>query len=170
MKRPTRILLLDDHDLAKNNLVSMLSHEPDLLVAGHARTVTKAISLAARHPPDLALIEMQLPDASGMEACQRLLAVAPQVRILVLTRHADDTMVAGAIRSGTHGYHPQGDDVERTHSRHSDGRRRPRISRPQNYSSCPPLDSSQRGHRCLRAQNTPTLASGTSHHAALSQG
>ncbi|MDH5640629.1 MAG: response regulator transcription factor, partial [Nitrospira sp.] len=54
--------------------------------------------------PHLALLEMNLPDASGMEACRRLLEAEPQLRILVLTNHAEDAMVAAAIRSGAHGY------------------------------------------------------------------
>jgi len=104
MKRATRILLLDDHELVRKGLRSLLDHEPDLLVVGEAGTLADALSLVAHLHPHLVLLDMKLPDASGMEACRQLLAAAPLLRILVLSGYAEDATVAAAIRSGAHGY------------------------------------------------------------------
>jgi len=104
MNQRTRIFLLDDHDLVRKGLCALLSKEPDLLVIGESKTTAGALSLVARLQPDLILLDMNLPDSSGMEACRRLTQIAPKVRILVLTSHAAETMVSAAIRSGAHGY------------------------------------------------------------------
>jgi DNA-binding NarL/FixJ family response regulator len=104
MKRPTRILILDDHELVRRGLRTFLDHEPGLLVVGEAGTLADALPLVARYRPHLVLLDMKLPDASGMEACQQLLAAAPTLRVLVLTGYAEEVTVAGAIKSGAHGY------------------------------------------------------------------
>jgi two-component system, NarL family, response regulator DevR len=104
MKSPTRILILDDHELVRKGLRTFLDREPDLLVVGEAGTLADAQSLMARLHPDLVLLDMHLPDASGMDACRQLLAATPKLRVLVLTGYAEDSMVAAAIKSGAHGY------------------------------------------------------------------
>lgn len=104
MTHPTRILILDDHELVRKGLRTFLDREPDLLVVGEAGTVAEAQSLMARLHPDLVLLDMHLPDASGTEACRRFLATMPKLRILVLTGYAEDATVAAAIKSGAHGY------------------------------------------------------------------
>lgn len=104
MKRPTRILILDDHELVRKGLRTFLDREPDLLVVGEAGTVADALPLVTRLHPHLLLLDMKLPDVSGMDACEQLLAAAPGLRILVLTGHAEATIVATAIKSGAHGY------------------------------------------------------------------
>jgi DNA-binding NarL/FixJ family response regulator len=101
------MVLLDDHDLVRRGFHSLHCHEPDLLVVGEARSWADALSLVGRLHPHIVLLDMQLPDASGMQACRRLLAAAPQLRILILTSHADGTMVAAAIRSGAQGSLPK---------------------------------------------------------------
>jgi DNA-binding NarL/FixJ family response regulator len=104
MKRPTRILILDDHELVRKGLRTFLDREPDLLVVGEAGTVADALPLVTRLHPHLLLLDMKLPDVSGMDACEQLLTAAPGLRILVLTGHAEATTVAAAIKSGAHGY------------------------------------------------------------------
>lgn len=104
MKRPTRILILDDHELVRKGLRTFLDREPDLLVVGEAGTLADALPLVARLHPHLMLLDMKLPDVSGIESCRRLLAAAPNLRVLVLTGHAEATTVAAAIKSGAHGY------------------------------------------------------------------
>lgn len=104
MKRPTRILILDDHELVRRGLRTCLDREPDLLVVGEAGTLAEALPLVARLHPHLMLLDMKLPDVSGTEACRQLLAAAPNLRVLVLTSYAEDTVVAAAIKSGAHGY------------------------------------------------------------------
>lgn len=104
MKRPTRILILDDHELVRKGLRTFLEREPDLLVVGEAGTLADALPLVARLHPHLMLLDMKLPDVSGMESCRQLLAAAPNLRVLVLTGHAEATTVAAAIKSGAHGY------------------------------------------------------------------
>lgn len=104
MKQLTRIFLLDDHEMVRKGLRTFLDHEPDLLVVGEAGTLADALALVERLHPHLVLLDMKLPDASGMEACRQLLAAAPLLRVLILTGYAEETVVAAAIRSGAHGY------------------------------------------------------------------
>jgi len=101
---PIRIILIDDHELVRKGLRSFLHHEQDMVIVGEAGTVTEAVSLVKRLHPQIVLLDVRLPDASGMEACRRLLAVAPQLRILVLTSYAEDATVVAAVQSGAHGY------------------------------------------------------------------
>ena len=105
MKRlPIRIILIDDHEMVRKGLRSFLGLERDLLVVGEAGTVAEAVALVERLRPQLVLLDMKLPDVSGMDACRRLLAIAPHLRILVLTSYAEDATVVAALQSGAHGY------------------------------------------------------------------
>jgi DNA-binding NarL/FixJ family response regulator len=105
MKQPTiQIVLIDDHEVVRKGLRSFLSLERDLSIVGEAGTAADAVMLVERLQPQVALLDVKLPDASGTEVCLRLLAVAPHLRILVLTSYAEDATVAAAVRSGAHGY------------------------------------------------------------------
>lgn len=104
MKPPTRLLIVDDHELVRKGLRSFLDLEDDLRVVGEADRVADAVALVERLQPQLVLLDMRLPDASGMEACRRLLAIRPDLRILVLTSYDEDTTVLAALQSGAHGY------------------------------------------------------------------
>lgn len=101
---PTRILIVDDHEMVRKGLRSLLDLEQDLAIVGDAGTVADALDLVERLHPHVVLLDMKLPDASGTEACRRLLAVSPQLRILILTSYAEDNTVVAAVRSGAHGY------------------------------------------------------------------
>ncbi len=104
MKPPTRLLIVDDHELVRKGLRSFLDLEDDLRVVGEADRVADALALVDQLQPHLVLLDMRLPDATGMDACRRLLAIRPDLRILVLTSYAEDTTVLAALQSGAHGY------------------------------------------------------------------
>jgi DNA-binding NarL/FixJ family response regulator len=104
MKRPIRTIILDDHELVRKGLRALLDQESDVLIVGEAGTCAQALAIARRLHPQLVLLDMKLPDVSGIEACRRLLAEMPQLRILVLTSYAEEATVAAAIRGGAHGY------------------------------------------------------------------
>lgn len=101
---PIRIVIVDDHEVVRQGLRAFLSRESDISVVGEANTAAEAVELVERLQPRLVLLDLQLPDASGAETCRKLLAVAPQVRILVLTGHSEDTTVIASLRNGAHGY------------------------------------------------------------------
>jgi DNA-binding NarL/FixJ family response regulator len=104
MKQPIRIVILDDHELVRKGLRALLDHESDVLIVGEAGTCAQALAIVKRRHPQLILLDMKLPDLSGIEACRRLLAEMPQLRILVLTSYAEEATVTAAIRGGAHGY------------------------------------------------------------------
>ncbi len=105
MKRPaTNIVLIDDHEMVRRGLKALLHLEPDLTVVGEAGTVADGVAMVERLTPNMVLLDMKLPDASVTEACHRLLAVAPKLRILVLTSYAEDSTVMAAVQHGAHGY------------------------------------------------------------------
>lgn len=105
MKHPSiRIVIVDDHELVRKGLRAFLDLEPDFSIVGEAGTVADAVALVTRLRPRIVLLDMKLPDAPGTDACRKLLAIAPQLRILVLTSYADDATVVSAIQSGAHGY------------------------------------------------------------------
>lgn len=99
-----RLVLVDDSELVRTGLRSLLGIDPALEVVGEAATVAAGVQACLRHRPDIALLDIRLPDGTGFDVCRQILKELPQVRVLVLTSVADDTLVDEAIRAGAHGY------------------------------------------------------------------
>ncbi len=105
MKRSrTTLLIVDDHEVVRQGLRTLLELEPDLHVIGEATSATGAVAQTARLKPNVVLLDVKLPDGSGIDACRQILATTPATRILMLTSFSDDTMVVNAVQSGAHGY------------------------------------------------------------------
>ena len=98
------VFIADDHQLVRRGLRAMLGIEPDLEVAGEAATGREAVRLVTKLRPDVVLMDLQLPDISGIEATRRILDADPSTRILVLTLFDDDDSVFLALRAGARGY------------------------------------------------------------------
>lgn len=99
-----RIYLLDDHEIVRRGLRWLLESEPDLEVVGGSGS---AVEAAARIPalrPDVAILDAQLPDGSGIDVCRQVRSVDPSIKGLILTAHADDEAVLAAIMAGASGY------------------------------------------------------------------
>jgi DNA-binding NarL/FixJ family response regulator len=99
-----RILVVDDHPIVREGLVSVLADEPDFEVVGASGSAEEALDLAERLHPDVLLLDLELPGMSGIEALSHLARRAPQVRVLVFTAYDADEQVFGAIRAGARGY------------------------------------------------------------------
>jgi two-component system response regulator DevR len=97
-------LIVDDHEVVRVGLRTVLSQEPNLVVAGEAFTMAGAIRLAKKLNPDLILMDLRLPDGSGVEACREILAAQPGTRVIFLTSYSDDDSVLAAVLAGAHGY------------------------------------------------------------------
>lgn len=99
-----RILLVDDHVLFREGLRGLLAAQPDIDVVGEAGAVSEAVALAQKLQPDLILMDFSLPDGTGLEATQAILAAQPRAKIVFLTFHEDDERLFAALRSGAKGY------------------------------------------------------------------
>lgn len=99
-----KVLVVDDHILFREGLVSLLRNQPDFDVLGEAGTVREAISQAALLKPDLILLDFTLPDGNGLEATEAILALDPNVKIVFLTVHESDDRLFSAVRAGARGY------------------------------------------------------------------
>jgi len=100
----TRVLLVDDHPLFLDGVRAALTGAGDLEVVGEAPNVAEAVARAAELLPDVVLMDLNLPDASGVEATARILAARPDARVLMMTMSADDDAVVAAMRAGARGY------------------------------------------------------------------
>ena len=100
----TRILLVDDHPLFLDGVRAALTGADDLEVVGEAHDGASGIALAAELGPDVVLMDLNLPDLSGVDATGRILATAPDIRVLMMTMSADDDAVVAAMRAGARGY------------------------------------------------------------------
>lgn len=100
----TNIVLVDDHEMVRRGLRALLHLEPDMTIVGEAGTIADGVAIVERLNPQMVLLDVKLPDASVTEACRRLLAIAPKLRILILTSYAEDTTVMAAVQNGAHGY------------------------------------------------------------------
>ena len=101
---PMRVLLVDDHILFRDGLAGFLEAQPDLKVVGQADSMNDAIALARKVLPNLALINMKLPDGTGVEATRALLAERPETKIVVFTLSDEDDQLFEAVRAGALGY------------------------------------------------------------------
>ncbi len=102
-----RVLIVDDSTLVREGLrVVLASHtgERKIEVIDEAGSVSTGVEAARRLKPDVALLDIRLPDGSGVDACRQILARSPDTRIIMLTSMAEDSIVMEAIRAGAHGY------------------------------------------------------------------
>lgn len=101
---PIRVLLVDDSELVRTGLRTLLSVEPALRVVGAAANVADGVAAALQLKPDVVLLDIRLPDGSGIDACRQILRATTDTRVLMVTSVVDDAVVDDAIRAGAHGY------------------------------------------------------------------
>jgi DNA-binding NarL/FixJ family response regulator len=101
---PLRLLVVDDHEVVRQGLVSLLDRRAGFQVVAQAGSVAEAIAQAARHQPDLVIMDVRLPDGSGIEACREIRAARPETRVVMLTSYPDEEAVLSAIIAGASGY------------------------------------------------------------------
>jgi DNA-binding NarL/FixJ family response regulator len=99
-----RVLIADDHPLFRDGLRAMFESESDIELVGEAATGLEAVSLAGQLLPDVALMDVQMPDLDGIEATRRVMAESPNTRVLVVTMFEGDDSVLAAMRAGARGY------------------------------------------------------------------
>jgi DNA-binding NarL/FixJ family response regulator len=127
-RQPVRIVVVDDHRFMREMISRMLSRQPERYsVIGEAPDATTAITLCEQHAPDLLILDINLPDMSGIEAVPRIRQVSPATRILLCTALVSDERVIDALRSGAHGF------VEKTHSWDDFADAVERVRRGENY-------------------------------------
>jgi two-component system response regulator DevR len=102
--RPITLLVVDDHEVVRQGLVALLGRRPGFQVVGEAGTVAEAIEGARRFQPDLVIMDVRLPDGSGIEACREIRADLPETRVVMLTSYPDEDAVLSAIVAGASGY------------------------------------------------------------------
>lgn len=101
---PIRIVIVDDHAVVRIGLKTLLASQPGFRVVGEAGTVAEAVSLAAQARPDVILMDVRLPDGTGVEACRRIKADNSEVRVVMLTSYQDEEAIVGAVMAGASGY------------------------------------------------------------------
>ena len=101
---PCRVLLADDHEMVREGLAALIQAQPDMVVVAQARSGQEAVQLAEQHRPHIAILDVSMPHGGGAEAAQRIRALAPEVRTLALTRHADHGYLRRMLRAGVSGY------------------------------------------------------------------
>ena len=104
---PLRVILVDDENLIRSALATMLSLEDDLDVRGEAATVADGVRLAGAEQPDVAVLDLQLPDGDGLEMASRIGEVSPATRCLILTSHARPGYLKRALAQGVLGFLPK---------------------------------------------------------------
>ena len=103
----TRLLLVDDHAVVRSGLKMLLENEPDLEIAGEASNGLEALQLAQSLKPDIVIMDISLPDISGIEATQRLKQANPHLNIVALTIHEDPQYFFQMLQAGASAYVPK---------------------------------------------------------------
>ena len=101
---PLTLLIVDDHEVVRQGLASMLDRRPNFQVVAEAGTVAEAMDMARRFQPELVVMDVRLPDGSGVEACRDIRAEFPETRVVMLTSYPDEEAVIAAIIAGASGY------------------------------------------------------------------
>ena len=99
-----KILIVDDHDIVRKGLAMLVSRQDDFSVVGEAGTVVEAVKKARASAPDVVVMDIGLPDGSGIEACRDIRDENADIKILILTSLSDEEAVVGSIIAGASGY------------------------------------------------------------------
>ncbi|MEA2902317.1 MAG: two-component system, NarL family, response regulator DevR [Actinomycetota bacterium] len=100
----TRVFLLDDHEIVRRGVRELLEADGDLIVVGEAGTAEEALTRIPATKPDVAVLDVRLPDGDGIEVCRDIRSRHPEVNCLILTSYADDEALFSAILAGAAGY------------------------------------------------------------------
>lgn len=99
-----RVLLVDDHEIVRRGLQAILERNREIAVVGEAGSVAGAVEEAARVKPDVIVMDLRLPDGSGVEACRQIRSADDSIKVLILTSHADEDALFSAVLAGASGY------------------------------------------------------------------
>ena len=100
----TRVFVVDDHELVRRGLIELIDSEDDLTVVGQAGDVQEALTTLGTLTTDVAVLDVRLPDGSGIELCREIRSLYPDIKVLMLTSFLDDEAVLGAVLGGASGY------------------------------------------------------------------
>ena len=100
----SRVFLVDDHEVVRVGIRELLSASPDLEVVGEAASVTEALTMVPAANPDVAVLDVRLPDGNGIELCRELRSRMPELNVLMLTSFTDDEALFDAIMAGASGF------------------------------------------------------------------
>ena len=101
---PVRLLLIDDHEVLRLGLRTLFDSAGGFEVVGEAGTLADGIARAREHQPDVVIVDLRLPDGSGVEACREIRSERPTTRVVVLTSYSDEDAVISSIVGGAAGY------------------------------------------------------------------
>ena len=99
-----RVMLVDDHEVVREGLKALLNRRESMTVVGEAGSVAQAIEVAARERPDVVVMDLRLPDGTGIEACREIRSQLPDTRVIMLTSYADEDAVMASILGGASAY------------------------------------------------------------------
>ncbi|HEX9762340.1 MAG TPA: response regulator transcription factor [Acidimicrobiia bacterium] len=99
-----RVLLVDDHEVVRAGLKALIEAQPDMTVVGEAAGADEAVRRVGYDTPDVVVLDVRLPDKSGVEACRDIRSRFPEVKVLMLTSFADEEALMAAILAGASGY------------------------------------------------------------------
>jgi DNA-binding NarL/FixJ family response regulator len=102
--RPLKVLIVDDHDIVRKGLSMLVSRHADLAVVGEAGSAAEAVEKAQDFSPDVVVLDIRLPDGSGIEVCRDIRSQNPDIRVLMLTSYSDEEAIMGSIMAGASGY------------------------------------------------------------------
>jgi DNA-binding NarL/FixJ family response regulator len=106
-----RLLVVDDHEMVREGLKAMLVAEPDFTIVGEAANAEQAYAVIERTHPDVILLDIRLPGASGIEVCRAVTERYPDIAVIILTTFTDDALIAQCIQAGARGFIVK--DIER---------------------------------------------------------
>jgi two-component system, NarL family, response regulator DevR len=98
------VFLLDDHEVVRRGVADVLHSDPHIRVVGEARTAAEALARVPALKPDVAILDVRLPDGDGVSVCRELRSRMPQLKVIMLTSYSDDEALFEAIMAGASGY------------------------------------------------------------------
>lgn len=104
MKQAVRVVVVDDHEIVRAGLTSLLAREPDIEVVRAVGDGEEALRVIEEERPDIAVVDYRLPGMSGVEVCERISVRFPDVSVIMLTTSLEDTVIQASLHAGARGY------------------------------------------------------------------